>query len=411
MAGDHEAVVAARREDLREISAQVRDIQGQLSKELKANRFWKSQSERELSFLGASSNHSVGPAGRGNPGLLALKENVTPGKRGLPLVELKTPRAEGKQLVLRENEADQSGGGGGNLAVVPRAERCAHEVSLLNERLANEIEAHFETHLHLETLRDNLKDSEEREKEANRRIDTLLSEMKSRKTRQHHRESEFATNLTKHQDFLQDERLRRIQVERDLHKVLRQNHSLQKTLRDLTRVAKEKDTRLKSVSTELAGMKGQSGLPGEGEGAGAREETGGGGGGGQSMVSSLMDDLRRVREQLEEAEESAQVYREDAEAKEMHNVFLQEQLSLAEAQLTEKESELEAGTSAKLKELQSTSVNFMQVNEDLINELEEKEDELNKKCGEVEALEQKLMEKDGIIQLLRETVEGLKGTK
>ena len=53
----------------------------------------------------------------------------------------------------------------------------------------------------------------------------------------------------------------------------------------------------------------------------------------------------------------------------------------------------------------------MQVNEDLINELEEKEDELNKKCGEVEALEQKLMEKDGIIQLLRETVEGLKGTK
>ena len=66
------------------------------------------------------------------------------------------------------------------------------------------------------------------------------------------------------------------------------------------------------------------------------------------MVSSHMDDLRRVREQLEEAEESAQVQR-GCRGERNAQRLPPRTAQPCGSQLTEKESELEAGTSAKLK--------------------------------------------------------------
>ncbi|QDZ21805.1 hypothetical protein HOP50_06g43460 [Chloropicon primus] len=422
--GDVEADLRARREDLKEITIQVREIQRSLAKELKQNKFWKAQRERELSFLGASSKGGT----RGEVPMLAQrqhKENLTPSKAEGPRAtpspspaRAKTGRKKttpaGQQLVLREqNEGalTERAEGGVQLRAAKEEGRYEESLRLLNERLSNEIETHMETHESLESLRDELEDSKGREREANKRVETLLSEMKAARAQQHHRESEFGINLMKHQTFLQEERMQRFQVEKDLHRVLRQNQSLQKTLKKLTCVAQEKEDKLACLSKELEESKGS---PAAGVAMmGARAEGPGHEELGQAPAtdsgSSVQEELlQHLREQLEEAAETAQIHQEDAEAKEMHCTFLQEQLSLAESSIVDKEREVEERCSAKLKDLEATSLNFMQVNEDLINELEGKEDELNRKNAEIEGLEQELMQKDGIINLLRETIEGMK---
>ena len=427
------------------------------------NRFWKSKSEREqVHCLQTSNTALLGFEKRGGDGIdggdsrgrplrvkeefrfrASHKENITPVVPRVALMNLRAkPDKEmhfksNKQLVLRTDENDLStctassdagvGLGTNDLGHYEEAMR------LVSERLANEIEAHMETHLSLEDLRDKLMQFEEKECKHDKKVDTLRSEIDVLKAKHHTRENEFVANIMKHQSFLQEERQKRLQVERDLYKALRnlamfkrkgkendglakqcqhlveQNQSLEETLRKLTLVAKESEDEVRSLSKELDSKssvttsKNENSVDLEASSKALEEhmhEL-------KDENSRLKSELSNTTEQLEEALGATQMYKEEIETKDVHCTFLQDQLSLVEASLTDKEKELEElkGKVKKFGEVHSTSANFVQLNEDLINELEQKENELSEKKAAIDRLEEELMQKDGAINLLKERIE------
>ena len=380
------------------------------------------------------------------------KENITPSIARASLLNLsgknegdeKLRHTSSKELILRGSNSELSAT---EHSTSPRleAQKVEHykqALRLVNERLANEIESHMETHLDLEGLRDQMSDFDERERKANKQIDTLLSEMEVLKARQHSRENEFVRNIIKHQDFLQEERQKRFKVEKELHKALRKlagvskdvakdkeesddwerkhqlvierNQSLEETVERLELANREYEDELQNLSTELEESKRVSEEMEQGKAA-PPEDT---------LYQQKYEEERKgkleaterlveVTDKLEEAIEATRMHKEEIETKDVHCNFLQDQLSITEASLTEKESQLEdlKRKVAKMEEIHASSLDFMQVNEDIINELEQKEDELSKKKKIIEELEEELMQKDGANNLLRETIEMYKNRR
>lgn len=407
MVRDSPGDLEARREDLRKISTQVREIGKRLSRELKQNRFYKGESERQerVGLLGSTKALSL-ESSRGSSDLMLLesgglgashKENITPEREGVVRL-LKFTSAETRNGFESPSRPTPSGLSGLALRV-PATENQEEEVwkeddnevgkrqlvvrdhfehsseastRLLSERLESEIEAHMETHLALETVRDQLVDWEERCNTSDKRVESLHSEMRALKTERHQRETEFVANIKKHQTFLSEERSLRFRVEKDLHKVLKLNKGLEKTLRDLTRVAQEKERQIESLLTkdraraeDLESKKSQEAEPQSDD----RTKSDPG------ASAGLEEEVGDLKQRLEEALEEARAHKEAAETKEAHCVFLQ------------------------------------QVNEDIMAELEGKEEDMIKKQGEIDDLEQEVMQKEGTINLLRESLEVYKNKR
>ena len=371
MVRDSPGDLEARREDLRKISTQVREIGKRLSRELKQNRFYKGESERQerVGLLGSTKALSL-ESSRGSSDLMLLesgglgashKENITPEREGVVRL-LKFTSAETRNGFESPSRPTPSGLSGLALRV-PATENQEEEVwkeddnevgkrqlvvrdhfehsseastRLLSERLESEIEAHMETHLALETVRDQLVDWEERCNTSDKRVESLHSEMRALKTERHQRETEFVANIKKHQTFLSEER----QIESLLTKDRARAEDLES--KKSQEAEPQSDDRTKSDPGASAGLE---------------EEVG------------------DLKQRLEEALEEARAHKEAAETKEAHCVFLQ------------------------------------QVNEDIMAELEGKEEDMIKKQGEIDDLEQEVMQKEGTINFLRESLEVYKNKR
>ncbi len=436
MARRAERDLEARKKDLRAISSQVREIGLRLNKELQQNRFWKSKSERELRSFNSGRSNSLTTTSRqddsGKAGARAEfhgihKENITPAKAvPSPSPKKASNRAgPGTQLVLKEEHGEQlalgpMGGGGGALAASLESDKIDHyeeAMRLLNERLEDEVASHMDTHLELEALKERALGFEEVEAKANKRVDALLSEMDVLRAKQHTRENEFVANIIKHQNFLQEERQKRFQVEKELHKALRrvtglrreagketeegraleerclvlaeENEGLRERLASVSLSARASEEKAEALSRDLSEAQREA----EKRSQEAFEAL-------QREKEEALAKLAEVTERLEEAVEVGRVHKEEAETKDVHCTFLQDQLDLAEASLTEREEELEKlkQRAVNMEALRSESVDFVQVNEQVIHELEQKQEIVSR-------LEEELMQKDGTINLLKETFE------
>ena len=109
---------------------------------------------------------------------------------------------------------------------------------------------------------------------------------------------------------------------------------------------------------------------------------------------------------VEELQEMVNTHREEAEAKDIHCTFLQDQLGLMETSLSAKEKEANEMREklATMMDLHSSSLDLIQLNQRLASDLKQKDAEIDDLKRSVRSLEEDLLQKDGTIIIMKESI-------